>query len=122
MRVTQLTRIHNPNLKSFATRLRVNMTKEEKKLWYQFLKHLPLTFYRQKIFGNYIADFYCASKKLIIELDGSQHFEDKGIEYDKIRDEYLSSLGLTVLRISNYEINRNFQGVCDYLLVKLGLN
>ncbi len=93
--------------------MRKNMTKEEKHLWYDCLKNIEQTFQRQKVIGKYIVDFYCASAKLVIELDGSQHGTDKGIEKDKERDKYLNSLGLTVLRFSNYDINTNFQGVCD---------
>ena len=97
------------------------MTKEERWLWYQYLKNIPLTVYRQKVFGQYIVDFYCASKKVVIELDGSQHYEERGEDYDKRRDEYLSSLGLKVLRFSNLELHRNFTGVCEYIAIQLGL-
>ncbi len=95
------------------------MTKEERHLWYDFLKGLPVTFNRQKVIGNYIADFYCASSKLIIELDGSQHYEEKGVESDKKRDEYFNSLGLVVLRYSNEDINRHFDSVCEDILKRL---
>ena len=88
------------------------MTKEECRLWYDFLKKLPATFNRQKVIGKYIVDFYCAKAKLVIELDGSQHFEDGGLASDKIRDAYLKEKGLTVLRYSNYDVNTNFEGVC----------
>ena len=111
-----MNKTNNPKLKSFAQNLRTNMTKEEKHLWYDFLRDLPITFNRQKVIGQYIADFYCASAKLIIELDGSQHFEDDGIEYDKRRDRYLSDLGITVLRYSNADINDRFDGVCADIL------
>ena len=93
--------------------LRKNMTKEERHLWYDFLKKYPVRFYRQKVLGKYIVDFYCANSKLVIELDGSQHFSEKGEEKDITRDEYLKSIGLTVLRYSNLEIQRNFSGVCE---------
>ena len=95
------------------------MTKEERHLWYDFLKGLPVTFNRQKVIGNYIADFYCASSKLIIELDGSQHYEEKGVESDKKRDRYFSKLGLQVLRYSNEDIKQNFDGVCEDILNRL---
>lgn len=104
---------YNKKLIGYSKSLRKNMTKEEKHLWYDFLKELPITIHRQKVIGNYIADFYCAKAKLIIELDGSQHYEEKGIISDKIRDEYFKSLGLTVKRYSNLEIFRNFDGVCE---------
>ena len=77
------------------------MTKEEKHLWYDFLKNYPERFLRQKIIGKYIVDFYCSAAKIVIELDGSQHFEDKGIDYDKERTKYLEKYGLKVIRIPN---------------------
>ena len=104
---------YNSKLVLNAKALRRNMTKEEKHLWYDFLKELPVTVHRQKVIGNYIADFYCAKAKLIIELDGSQHYEEKGIISDKIRDEYFKNLGFTVKRFSNYDILKNFDGVCE---------
>ena len=92
------------------------MTKEERHLWYDFLKLLPITVNRQKVVGNYIVDFYCAEAKLVIELDGSQHFENQGRNNDKIRDSYLEKLGLKILRYSNSDVNRNFSGVCEDIL------
>ena len=91
------------------------MTKEERHLWYDYLRNKDVRFLRQKIIGRYIVDFYCAKANLVIELDGSQHYEDKGIEYDAERTKYLEQNGLTVIRIPNNEINRNFDGVCEYL-------
>ena len=108
--------IHNPKLSSNSRTLRKNMTKEERHLWYDFLKELPVTVHRQKVIGNYIVDFYIAQEKLAIELDGSQHYEDKGKEQDAVRDAYLSSLGVQVLRYSNLDVMRNFQGVCEDIL------
>ena len=92
------------------------MTKEERHLWYDFLKQLPITINRQKVIGNFIVDFYCASRKLIIELDGSQHFETQGKTKDSQRDEFLNSLGLKVIRYANSDINNNFRGVCEDIL------
>ena len=89
------------------------MTKEERKLWYEFLKELPVNVNRQKVLGSYIVDFYCASAKLVIELDGSQHYELPNMEQDAERDQYLNSLGLTVLRYTNLEVSQNFRGVCE---------
>ena len=109
----------NPELKNNAQNLRKNMTKEERHLWYDFLKGQPLQFYRQKIIGHYIVDFYCAKAKLVIEIDGSQHYEDIGKTKDIKRDDYLKSLGLTVLRYSNYDINNNFDGVCADILKRI---
>ncbi len=97
------------------------MTKEERKLWYECLRDLPVRFHRQKMIGSYIVDFYCASHKLAIELDGSQHFEENGVEYDSCRSKYLNSLGITVLRYANYDVDTNFEGVCDDIRIKLGL-
>ena len=106
---------HNKSLVSNAKNLRKNMTKEKRHLWYDFLRFYPVKFLRQKILGKYIVDFYCAKAKLIVELDGSQHYEDKGLEYDTERTAYLAQYGICVLRIPNNEINRNFSGVCEYI-------
>ena len=114
-----LNKTNNPKLKQFAQELRHEMTKEERHLWYDFLKSLPVTVNRQRVIGNYIVDFYCASSKLVIELDGSQHFMDEGLEYDRRRDAYLKSLGLTVVRYANSDINDNFDGVCEDILRRL---
>lgn len=108
-------RKHNHNLVLNAKSLRKNMTKEERHLWYDFLKAYPIRFQRQKIIGKYIVDFYSAKMKLVIELDGSQHFENQGIKYDAERTKYLERYGLTVIRIPNNEINYNFDGVCEYI-------
>ena len=88
------------------------MTKEERHLWYDYLKTLPVTINRQKVVGKYILDFYCAQRKIAIELDGSQHFEKEGQGKDVERDAYLKEQGITVLRYSNYDVNRNFEAVC----------
>lgn len=89
------------------------MTKEECHLWYDCLKHLPVMVHRQKVFGNYIVDFYIAEGKIVIELDGSQHYEENGMKADAIRDEYLRALGMTILRYSNADVNYRFRSVCD---------
>jgi len=107
-----MNKYYNKKLTKNSKILRKNMTKEERKLWYQFLKFLPFTIRRQKNIGNYIVDFYCAQFKLVIELDGSQHYEEKGKENDIERDTYLKSLGIKVLRYSNLDVNKNFEGVC----------
>ena len=96
-----------------ARTLRRNMTKEERHLWYDFLRELPIMVHRQKAIGKYIVDFYIAEAKIVIELDGSQHYERAGIEADRERDAYLTSLGLQVLRYANSDVNRNFEGVCQ---------
>lgn len=106
----------NPTLTPCAQKLRRAMTKEERHLWYDFLKTLSVTISRQKVIGPYIVDFYCASAKLVIELDGSQHYEETGIASDQERDQYLSGLGLRVLRYSNADIHQRFSGVCEDIL------
>ena len=106
---------HNKTIVPFAKELRKNMTKEEKHLWYDYLKSYQLKFLRQKIIGKYIADFYCAEAKLVIELDGSQHYEEKGREKDAERTEFLKKYGINVIRFTNKEVNDNFKGVCEYI-------
>ena len=91
------------------------MTKEERHLWYDFLREYPVRFLRQKVIDNYIVDFYCHDARLIIELDGSQHFDSAEQEKDKNRTEILEARGLKVLRIPNNEITQNFLGVCEYI-------
>ncbi len=97
------------------------MTKEERKLWYTFLRYLPMKFVRQKPLGQYIIDFYCHEAKLAIELDGSQHFDDKGEQYDRMRDAFLEESGITVARYSNLQIAREFNSVKADILLRLGL-
>ncbi len=81
-------------------------------MWYDFLKGLSVTIQRQKVIGKYIVDFYCASAKLVIEIDGSQHYEPVGIARDVIHDDFMNDLGLTVKRYANSEINKDFESVC----------
>ena len=92
------------------------MTKEERHLWYDFLRTYTVRFRRQAVINKYIADFYCPEAKLIIELDGSQHFEDKGIKYDEQRTAFLEQYGLTVIRIANNLINRQFKEVYKFMV------
>ncbi|MBR5562418.1 MAG: endonuclease domain-containing protein [Clostridia bacterium] len=106
---------HNKKLVPAAKALRKNMTKEERHLWYDFLRDYPVRFNRQKILGRYIADFYCAKANLVIELDGSQHFDPKEIKKDAIRTAFLKEYGIMVLRIQNDEIFGNFDMICDYI-------
>ena len=107
-----MNRIKNQKLTPFAQKLRKEMTKEERKLWYEFLKPLPITVHRQKVFDKYIVDFYIASEKIAIELDGSQHYEEEHAIKDIERNKYFSQLGITVLRYSNLDVLKNFEGVC----------
>ena len=88
------------------------MTKEERHLWYDCLKLLPVTVHRQKVLGQYIVDFYIATAKIVIELDGSQHYDPAGQQSDAIRDSYLQSIGCRILRCSNADVNYRFQSVC----------
>ena len=106
---------HNKQLVPLAKQLRKEMTKEERHLWYDFLRSYPVRFSRQKVLGKYIADFYCAEAKLVIELDGSQHYEPDNAQKDDERTEFLKEYGLKVIRIPNNEIGRNFRGVCEYI-------
>ncbi len=106
---------HNKQLVPFAKRLRKEMTKEERHLWYDFLRTYPVRFSRQKVLGKYIADFYSAEARLVIELDGSQHYEEIGTQKDAARTAFLEGYGLKVLRIPNNEVSRNFLGVCEYI-------
>ena len=103
----------NGKLTPNAKALRKNMTKEEAKLWYQFLCRYPQRFRRQYIIGNYITDFYCHQAKLVVELDGSQHCDPGTMEYDQKRTEYLLSQGLNVLRFSNMDVIQRFKSVCE---------
>ena len=98
-----------------ARRLRREMTPHERKLWYLFLRKYPVKIYKQRIIGRFIVDFYCASAGLVIELDGSQHYEPQGLAYDAERSQFLMSLGLEILRFSNRDIDRDFRGVCTQI-------
>lgn len=106
---------HNKQLVPLAKQLRKEMTMEERHLWYDFLRSYPVRFSRQKVLGRYIADFYCAEAKLVIELDGSQHYEPVNSQKDDERTTFLKGYGLTVIRIPNNEVNRNFHSVCEYI-------
>ena len=110
-----LPRKHNKNLVPFAKELRNNMTREEKHLWYDFLRTYRVKFIRQKVFGQYIADFYSPEAKMVIELDGSQHYTPEAKKYDIQRTHFFEEYGIAVIRINNLEIARNFNGVCRYI-------
>ena len=112
---------YNTKLVGNAQHLRKNMTDEEKKLWYQFLKLLPMTVNRQKNIGNFIVDFYICSKNTVIEIDGRQHYTAQHKAADAKRDAELASLGLKVLRYSNNTIRDDFRVVCESILRHLGL-
>ena len=112
-------RKHNPKIVPAAKILRKNMTKEERHLWYDYLRTHPARFSRQKVLGKYIADFYSAQARLVIELDGGGHYTEEAKQYDDERTAFLEAYGLTVIRIPNNEVNSNFRGVCDYIDLKV---
>ena len=109
----------NSHLLGHARSLRKEMTKEERHLWYDFLRYCRPRFRRQEIISNYIIDFFCHEAKLAIELDGSQHCEPEEIRYDNQRTEHLKSLGILVVRFSNLDVRYHFRGVCDQILLIL---
>ena len=113
---------YNKKLVSNAQKLRREMTLEEKRLWYDFLKKLPITVNRQKNIGNYIVDFFIATKRVVIELDGIHHGRDEYKENDEVRDGELNQLGITVLRYSNDLVNNSFNAVCRDILKNLELS
>ena len=91
------------------------MTKEERRLWYDFLRGYPVRFLRQKVIDQYIVDFYCHDARLVIELDGSQHFGPDRALYDEKRTRDIQARGLCLVRIPNNEVSLNFRGVCEYI-------
>ena len=105
----------NKNLLESSRILRKDMTRHEKHLWYDFLRSYPMHIYKQRIIENYIVDFYCPAAKLIIELDGSQHYTKSGMEYDEVRTEILEIYNLKVLRIPNIDVDTNFYGICQMI-------
>lgn len=106
---------YNKGIVPLAKNLRKEMTPEERKLWYLFLKPHPVKFRRQATIENYIVDFYCPQARVIIEIDGSQHFVEEGLRSDQRRTALLESVGLRVVRFSNRQINEEFNGVCQYI-------
>ena len=98
-----------------AKDLRKNSTPQEKHLWYDFLSKYPIRFQRQKAIDNFIADFYCHKAKLVIELDGSQHYTPDGKTRDNFRTEILKGYDLRIIRFTNHDVERNFRGVCQYI-------
>ena len=113
---------YDKNLVKNAQKLRKEMTKEEKHLWYDFLKKLPIQVKRQKNIENYILDFYIPSLKIAIEIDGIQHTSEEGRIQDEKRDSVLNSYGIRVLRFQNRDINNNFLSVADEILKVLGIS
>ena len=112
---------YNKKLAVYSRELRKNMTPEEKHLWFDFLKKLPITVNRQKMIGEYIVDFYIHSSRLVIEIDGIQHSTRENKTLDEKRDSFMNKLGIVVLRYPNSLIRENFAFVCEDILNKLGL-
>ena len=106
---------YNKNHVTLARNLRKNMTKQEKRLWYNFLSAHPLKFVKQKVIENYIVDFFCKKANLIVEVDGEQHYTEEGIVYDELRTTRLNELGFKVIRVTNYDINTNMEGVARFI-------
>jgi len=104
---------YNKNLKNVARDLRKNMTDAERHVWSRVRRKQlkELQFYRQKNIGDYIVDFYCPAAKLIVEIDGGQHYSEENIVKDEARDKFLSDLGFSVLRFSNSDVFKNIEGV-----------
>ena len=105
----------NNKLLNVARILRRNMTRQEKHLWYDFLRYYPVKIYKQRIIDNFIADFYCHNARLVIELDGSQHYTNQGKMHDEARTEILERYGIYVLRFPNKDVDDNFEGVCKMI-------
>ena len=113
---------YEPKLIDRAKRLRREATKQENHLWYDFLKNYPVRFQRQKAIGHYIVDFYCHKAKLAVEIDGSQHYEETAMDYDQSRTRFLEQQGLTVLRFTNFDVDRHFEAVCSLIDKTVGAN
>ena len=107
------------NILPKAQYLRKNMTAQERKLWYKFLKTYPVRWYKQRIIGPYIADFYCSAARLVVELDGLQHSLPDAKEYDKIREQYINMNNITVIRFQNIDIDCHFENVCHQIDIEI---
>ena len=108
---------YNKKLIPRAKELRRKMTRQERHLWYDFLSSYPVRFQRQKTIGNYIVDFYCHQAKLVVEVDGNQHYTARGLAYDEKRTAVLNSFGLRVIRFRNAEVDKIFGSVCHRIHV-----
>ena len=105
----------NNKMLGIARTLRRNLTPQEHKLWYVFLRDYPVKIYKQRIIESFIVDFYCAQARLVVEIDGSQHYTEQGQCYDEERSQILRAYGLKVLRFSNHDVDRNLEGVCTQI-------
>ena len=110
---------YNAELKDRSRQLRKHMTRQERHLWYDFLRDYPVNFYRQRSIDRFIADFYCSRAHLVIEIDGGQHYTPEGQEQDAERSAVLQRYSLTVIRVSNTDVDQNFSGVCQFLDCKI---
>ena len=106
---------YNTSLKQRSRELRKNMTRQERRLWYDFLRDYPIKIYRQRSIDWYVADFYCSRAHLVIEVDGGQHYTPEGQAQDAERSAVLRRSRLTVIRVSNAEVDQNFTGVCEFI-------
>ena len=113
---------HNKNLTKYAQELRKDMTREERDLWYKFLRYFPIVVKKQYVIGDYIVDFFIPSKKIAIEIDGSQHYEPEARAADQVRDAELMRYGIRVLRYTNFDVQKRFEGVASDILKKVGLD
>ena len=113
---------HNKNLKPFARDLRKDMTLEERHLWYDFLRYFPIVVKKQYVIDNFIVDFFIPSKKIAIEIDGSQHYEPEARSADQFRDAELMQYGIKVLRYTNFDVQKRFEGVASDILKNVGLD
>ena len=111
--------LKNNGLLPRAKELRKEMTPQERHLWYDFLRDYPVKVYKQRIIDSFIADFYCASAKLVIEIDGAQHFSEEGLLRDKIRTEIIERYGIQVLRFTNHEVDTQFENVCNMIMIEI---
>jgi very-short-patch-repair endonuclease len=105
----------NKSLKEHSRELRKHATKQENHLWYDFLRTQVPRWTRQRILGSYIVDFFCFERKLVIELDGGQHYEEQAMKHDKVRTEYLNALGIEVVRFTNSDVDDDFEAVCSVI-------
>ncbi|MBR3763735.1 MAG: endonuclease domain-containing protein [Clostridia bacterium] len=106
----------NPAILPRARALRKNMTPQERHLWYDFLRDYPVKIYKQRPIESFIADFYCSSALLVIEIDGSQHFTEQGLAYDRERSAIFQSYGIQVIRFTNHEVDTQFNSVCSQIM------
>ena len=106
---------YDPRMRERVQELRHKITPMEKKLWYSFLRTYPVKMYKQRPNRTFVADFYCPLARLVIELDGSQHYTEQGKAYDEERSQILNLYDLEVLRFTNLELDQQFDAVCEVI-------